>query len=60
MGQATRITFEEDELSALNAKANALAKRDVGDWEEAVDWGVPDYTTLCALEWRVATSPDFE
>lgn len=60
MGQSTPIKFGENELSALNAKADALAKRDAGDWEEAVDWGVPDCSTLCAFEWRMATLPDFD
>ena len=60
MGQSTAVKFGERELSALNAKADALAKLDEADWEEAVDWGVPDCSTLCASEWRTATSPDLD
>ena len=60
MGQSTPIKFGEKELSALNAKAEALSERDANAWEEAVDWGVPDCSTLCASEWRMATSPDFD
>jgi len=60
MGQSTAIKFGEKELSALNARADALSKRDASAWEEAVDWGVPDYSTLCASEWRMATSPDLD
>jgi hypothetical protein len=60
MGQSAAIKFGEKELSALNAKADALSKRDASDWEEAVDWCVPDCSTLCASEWRMATAPDFD
>jgi hypothetical protein len=28
-----------------DAKADALSRRDASDWEEAVDWGVPDCST---------------
>ena len=60
MGQSTAIKFGEKELSALNAKADALSKRDANAWDEAVDWGVPDCGSLCAYEWRMATAPDFD
>ena len=60
MGQSTAIKFGEKELSALNARADARSQRDANDWEEAVDWGVPDCSTLCASEWRMATVPDFD
>ena len=60
MGQSTAIKFGEKELSVLNAKAEVLSKRDASEWEEAVDWGVPDCSTLCSSEWRSATSPDFD
>jgi hypothetical protein len=57
---STAVSFGEKELSVLNAKADALSKRDAGAWEEAVDWGVPDCRTLCSLEWRMTTAPDFD
>lgn len=60
MGQSTPIKFGEKELSALNAKADALAKRSAEDWEEAVDWGIPDCSAICSFELRAATSPDFD
>ena len=60
MGQSTVIEFGEKELSALNARADALSKRDASAWEESVDWGDPDCSTLCAFEWRMATAPDFD
>ena len=52
--------FGERYLSALNAKAEALALRDASAWEEAVDWGISDRSTLCASEWRAMTEPDFD
>ena len=58
MGLATDVKFGEKELSALNAKADALSKRDADAWEEAVDWGTPDCSTLCPSEWRISTGPD--
>ena len=58
MGLATDVKFGEKELSALNAKADALSKRDVDAWEEAVAWGVPDCSTLCPSEWRISTAHD--
>lgn len=60
MGQSTAIKFGEKELSALNARADARSKRDASAWEESVDWGVPDYSTLCASEWRMAMAADFD
>jgi hypothetical protein len=57
---STAIKFVERELSALNAQADALSKRDASAWEEAVDWGVPDCGTLCLSEWRMTTAPDFD
>ena len=54
------MKFGEKELSALNAKADVLSKRDAIEWEEAIDWGAPDCSTLCASEWRTATAPDFD
>ena len=60
MGQSTAIKFGEKELSALNARADARAKRDASAWEEAVDWGVPDCSTLWAAEWRMTMAPDFD
>ena len=50
----------EDLLSALNAKAEALSIRDASAWDEAVDWGAPDYSTLCPPEWRSTAAPDFD
>ena len=43
MNLSTISSFGEKELSALNAKADVLAMRDANAWDEAVDWGVPDY-----------------
>jgi hypothetical protein len=60
MGQSTANKFGEKELSALNARADVLLQRNANDWEEAVDWGVPDCSNLCASEWRMATSPEFD
>lgn len=50
----------EEMLSALNAKAEALSMRDANAWDEAVDWGVPDYDALGAPEWRPIEAPDFD
>lgn len=47
-------------LCALNAKAEALAQGEASDWDEAVDWGSPDCSTLCASEWRTMTEPSFD
>jgi len=50
----------ERHLSALNAKEEALSKRDASAWEEAIDWGIPDCSALGASEWRAMTEPDFD
>jgi hypothetical protein len=50
----------ERHLSALNAKEAALSTRDASAWEEAIDWGTPDCSMLCASEWRAMTEPDFD
>ena len=34
--------------------------RDASAWEEAIDWGAPDYNTLCPSEWRAMAAPDFD
>ena len=47
MGQAIGSDSREIQLSTLNAKAEALSMRDASAWDEAIDWGVPDYRTLC-------------
>ena len=60
MDRSTAVNFGERELSALNAKADAMSTRDASAWEEAVDWGVPDCNTLCPSEWRTTTAPDFD
>jgi hypothetical protein len=60
MDLSTTVIFGENELSALNAKADALSRRDADAWEEAVDWGVPDCSTFGPSEWRMTTAPDFD
>ena len=60
MDRSTAVNFGERELSALNAKADAMSTRDASAWEEAVDWGVPDCNTLCPSGWRTTTAPDFD
>jgi hypothetical protein len=50
----------ERHLSALNAKEEALSMRDASDWEEAIDWGIPDCGALGASEWQAMTEPDFD
>jgi len=50
----------ERHLCTLNAKEEALSTRDASAWEEAIDWGTPDCSTLCASEWRAMTEPDFD
>jgi hypothetical protein len=52
--------FGEQELAALNAKADARSLRDASAWDEAVDWGAQDYGTLCPLDGRMATAPEFD
>ena len=60
MNQAAVVDFGEKELAALNARADALCLRDATDWEEAVDWGVPDCTDLRPGEWRMLAAPEFD
>ncbi len=60
MNQVAAVSFGEKELAALNARADALSLRDATDWEEAVDWGVPDYADLRPGEWRMLAAPDFD
>ena len=50
----------ERHLSARNAKEEALSIRDASAWEEAIDWGTPDRSALCASEWRAMTEPDLD
>jgi hypothetical protein len=59
----TSITeSRERQLSALNAKAEALSMRDATAWDEAVDWGAPDFNlffnTLYPAELRSITAAD--
>ena len=56
----TTSSIGEQELSALNARADILAAMDANAWDEAIDWGVPDYRSSCPLGWRLAVSPDFD
>jgi hypothetical protein len=60
MGLTSISDLGERQLSALNAKAEALSIRDASAWEEAIDWGAPDCSTLCASEWRAMAEPDFD
>jgi hypothetical protein len=60
MDLSTAVNSVEEELSALNAKVDALSTQDASAWEEAVDWGVPDCSTLCPSAWRVMAAPDFD
>ena len=60
MGLTSTSDFGESRLSALNAKAEALSMRDASAWEEAIDWGTPDFGTLYASEWRAMAEPDFD
>ena len=49
----------ERQLSALNAKAEALSMRDATAWDEAVDWGAPDFNAfLHPAELRSMAAPD--
>jgi hypothetical protein len=50
----------ERPLSALNSSKEALSTRDASDWDEAIDWGVPDCGALGASEWRAMTEPEFD
>ena len=56
----TTRSFGERELSALNARVDALSLRDADEWDEAVDWGVPDVAKTCPLEWRISSAPEFD
>ena len=59
--QLTTISnIGEKELSELNARADVLAVMDANAWDEAIDWGVPDYSSTCPLEWRLASAPEFD
>lgn len=60
MSPTTTDDREEKQLSALNAKAEAMSMMDESAWEEAIDWGAPDYSTLCPSEWRLIAAPDFD
>ena len=53
-------TFGEQELSALNARVDALSLRHADDWDEAIDWGVPDVAVNCPIEWRITSEPEFD
>ena len=52
------MVSRNEKLSALNARADARAIEDANDWDEAIDWGVPDYE--CPSEWRVTAAPEFD
>ena len=58
MNRMATSGFAEEKLSALNARADARAIEDASEWDEAIDWGVPDYE--CPTEWRVTTAPAFD
>ena len=60
MNVQTTKSFGETELSALNARVDALSMRDADMWDEAIDWGVTDVATTCPLEWRITTAPEFD
>ena len=60
MNVQTTRTFGERELSALNARVDALSMRDADMWDEAIDWGVTDVATTCPLEWRITSAPEFD
>ena len=60
MDLSTAPNFERNELSALNAQADVLPKRDASAWEEALDWGVPECSSFGPSEWRMTTAPDFD
>jgi hypothetical protein len=60
MNVQTTRSFGERELSALNARVDALSMRDADMWDEAIDWGVTDVATTCPLEWRITTAPEFD
>lgn len=59
----TTSDFKERRLSELNARAEAMSMRDASDWEEAIDWGAPDYRTVCPVssrEWRALTALEMD
>jgi hypothetical protein len=60
MRVATHRTFGERELSALNARVDALSLRDADDWDEAIDWGVPDVALNRPIDWRASSEPEFD
>ena len=60
MNRAHAVEIRENELAAINARADALSLRDASDWEEAIDWGVPDYGGLQPIEWRTMPSPELD
>jgi hypothetical protein len=60
MHVTTHRTFGERELAALNARVDALSLRDADDWDEAIDWGVPDVVGNYPFDWRVDEAPDFD
>ena len=57
---AAVVGFGETELAALNARADAISLRHATDWEEAVDWGVPDCSALRPGEWRMMAAPEID
>jgi hypothetical protein len=58
MNQTATRGFAEEKLAALNARADALAMAHANDWDEAIDWGVPDYA--CPSDWRLTTAPELD
>jgi len=58
MELTTSSGFAEQKLSALNARADARAIEDASNWDEAIDWGVPEYE--CPSEWRLTAAPEFD
>jgi hypothetical protein len=58
MNQMATSGFAEEKLCALNARADARAIEHANDWDEAIDWGVPDYEQ--PSEWRMTTAPEFD
>jgi hypothetical protein len=34
--------------------------RDADDWDEAIDWGVPDVAMNCPIDWRSNSEPEFD
>jgi hypothetical protein len=49
---------DERQLAALNAKADTVSMRDADAWDEAIDWGVPEYGALCPSEWSAMAAAD--